>query len=59
MELQAHSQDLAPSDFHHLGLPKGAVGGIRYHYDDVKRMWCTSGYVHNQRLSIMLPLRSW
>jgi hypothetical protein len=69
MEYPAHSPDLVPSDFHLFGLLIEALGGRRFQCDDVKnamhqRLRAQSktfyyDYVHNQRLSIMMALKSW
>jgi hypothetical protein len=57
MEHPAHNPDSAPSDFHLSGLLKEALRGRIFHHDDVKNV--VHQWPCNQRLSIMMALRSW
>jgi hypothetical protein len=45
--------------FHLFGPLTEAIGGKRFWCDEDVKTWCISGYVRNQRLSIMMTLRSW
>jgi hypothetical protein len=59
MKHPAHSPDLAPSDFHISGMLTEALGGRKFQCGDDVKMRCISGYKRNQRLSIVMALRSW
>jgi hypothetical protein len=59
MEHPVHSSDLGPSNFHLFGPLTEALGGRRFRGDEDVRARCVSGYVRNQKLSIMMALNGW